>query len=527
MTERKSRCATQAYEKLGIDPELESTMTYAETHDFLRDYCTINGLDAKTAEELNDQVYRPWTLDDLPMMEAWLEKNGPVLDLVREAVRRPAFCLPPVRGKNKEALVETYHLGAIMRIRSFARMLQARANYRVGTGDIDGAIDDVISCELLGRYMESQATVVERLVGIAVEGIAISVGIAAIRDSQPTEAQLQRFVDELNALPPRPGMDRMWLAERYLTLDLLQALALGDAPLSAILPPGEYVEKIAPGIAAYGPIDWNVVMRRVNEQYDNMDDRYDRYVMRPPALPSLGHFFIGVRSRRVGDLITGLSVPAFQATLEASRRSKCLDNLQRINLAMLLYERTQGTLPPAYSVDAAGRPLHSWRVLLLPYLGEKELFDKLRLNEPWDSQHNRQFHGVAIAAYQCPTAALEPGQTTYFVVTGKTAAFQAGEGKSLSDFGMNLVLVVEREQSSKHGNRGQSFCWMDPASELARSIASEGINHREDEVNGIGSPHPGGANIGFRDGSVRFIPSTIELPSLKSLLEGAAEDNRY
>ena len=69
---------TQAYEKPGIVPALESTMTYTETHDFLRDYCTIKGLDAKTAEELNDQVYRPWTLGDLPMMKSWLEKNGPV-----------------------------------------------------------------------------------------------------------------------------------------------------------------------------------------------------------------------------------------------------------------------------------------------------------------------------------------------------------------------------------------------------------------------------------------------------------------
>jgi hypothetical protein len=59
-----------------------------------------------------------------------------------------------------------------------------------------------------------------------------------------------------------------------------------------------------------------------------------------------------------------------------------------IALAMLIYERDHGTLPPAYSVDEAGRPLHSWRVLLLPYLGHQTLQDKIRLDEPWDSPNN-------------------------------------------------------------------------------------------------------------------------------------------
>ena len=180
---------------------------------------------------------------------------------------------------------------------------------------------------------------------------------------------------------------------------------------------------------------------------------------------SLGNLFIGVRSRRVADAVAGLCMPAFQAIREANRRSNCVGNLHRITLAMLIYEREHGTLPPAYTVDADGNPLHSWRVLLLPYLGEEELYGKLRLDEPWDSEHNRQFHDAALAIYQCPSAELAPGQTTYSVVVGENTAFQAGEGKSLDDFGMNLILVVEREQP---------VCWMDPTSELAESIAFEG-----------------------------------------------------
>jgi len=217
----------------------------------------------------------------------------------------------------------------------------------------------------------------------------------------------------------------------------------------------------------------------------------------------------------VADSVAGLCTPAFQAVREANRRSHCVGNLRRITLAMLIYERQHGALPPAYTVDAEGNPLHSWRVLLLPYLGEEELHGKLRLDEPWDSEHNRRFHDEALAIYQCPSAELPPGQTTYSVVIGENSAFQAREGKSLDDFGMILILVTEREQS---------VGWMDPTSELVEAIAFEGINREEEGVVGIGSPHPGGVNVGLRDGSVQFIAETWLLSVLQGLLDGTAEE---
>ena len=41
------------------------------------------------------------------------------------------------------------------------------------------------------------------------------------------------------------------------------------------------------------------------------------------------------------------------------------------------------------TVNESGRELLSWRVFLLPYLGEEALYKQFRLNEPWDSPHNR------------------------------------------------------------------------------------------------------------------------------------------
>jgi len=86
----------------------------------------------------------------------------------------------------------------------------------------------------------------------------------------------------------------------------------------------------------------------------------------------------------------------------ASKRMQCFNNLKVIGLALHNYHDKFGTFPPAYTVDQDGTPLHSWRTLLLPYLEEEQLYAQIRLDEPWDSIHNRQFADVQLSVYSCP-----------------------------------------------------------------------------------------------------------------------------
>ncbi|TVS20321.1 MAG: DUF1559 domain-containing protein [Planctomycetaceae bacterium] len=510
----KEAQVAQVYEKLGLDPGVKPSMTFMEPYEFLRKYVDREGLDEKQLYELESKVHEPWTLDDLPMMEPWLEQSAPVLDLVGQAVLKPTFCIPLTRSEHPTILANTTLFSDIGRMRSFARMLQTRAQYRIGTSDIDGAMADVISCKRLCRHLEAQQAMVHALVGIAIRGVAAAVGIAAVRESSPSEEQLLRFLDELNAIPVRLDMDQIRLTERYYALDLLQAMAVGDESLSGFFAEWHHLEEFHPGLVAYLAFDWNLVMQRVNEHYD---DWGNSLFLHPPRL-SPASLMINKRSLGLADLMAGILMPAVQAFDEATFRTRCLDNLQRIALAMLIYERQHGTLPPAYSVDASGQPLHSWRVLLLPYVGQAELFDKLRLDEPWDSDHNRQFHDAAPAIYRCPSTVLLPGQTSYSVIVGKNSAFPAGQGMSLDESEMNRILVVERERP---------VGWMEPTSELARSTAIQGINRRHAEQDGLGSPHPGGLNVGLRDGSSRFISETIDLQVLQSLVDGTQDRPDY
>jgi hypothetical protein len=109
-------------------------------------------------------------------------------------------------------------------------------------------------------------------------------------------------------------------------------------------------------------------------------------------------------------------------------------------------------LPPAVVTDKAGRPLYSWRVLLLPYLEEVRLFKEFHLDEPWDSEHNKTLVAKMPEAYRSPypddPGRKQIGFTFYQVFVGPGTAFERPglTLKNLSDGLSNVLLVVEADE---------------------------------------------------------------------------------
>ena len=89
---------------------------------------------------------------------------------------------------------------------------------------------------------------------------------------------------------------------------------------------------------------------------------------------------------------------------------------------MLNYESANGRFPPAYVADEKGRPMHSWRVLILPYLGEEELYKQYNMKDPWDSPHNRALASRMPKVYRCPRAdsqsPVDASATSYLMLVG-------------------------------------------------------------------------------------------------------------
>ena len=203
-------------------------------------------------------------------------------------------------------------------------------------------------------------------------------------------------------------------------------------------------------------------------------------------------------------------LPIMSPSHAAARRSQCTNNLKQIVLAMHNYHDEYKCFPPAYTVDKAGRPLHSWRTLLLPYLEQKELYKQLRLDEPWDSKHNQGVFALLQipAVFRCPSDPLLPdadsrSETNYVAIVGPRTVFPGPKSVRLKDITDDPAKTIAVVETYDLGIR-----WYEP-----RDLKAEEMSFRinDPDLVGIASRHPGGANVGFADGrSVSFLPDTTE-----------------
>jgi hypothetical protein len=119
-----------------------------------------------------------------------------------------------------------------------------------------------------------------------------------------------------------------------------------------------------------------------------------------------------------------LLLPAVGMAREAARRAQCRNNLKQIGVALQNYHAAWNSFPPPYTVDSNGRPLLSWRVLILPYLNQQDVYDEFHLDEPWDSPHNRELTRLMLDVFTCPSDEnAMPFATNYVAITGLGTAF--------------------------------------------------------------------------------------------------------
>jgi hypothetical protein len=132
------------------------------------------------------------------------------------------------------------------------------------------------------------------------------------------------------------------------------------------------------------------------------------------------------------------------------RRMVSADNVHQVALAMLDYQTAKGRLPAWAVHDDKGRPLLSWRVLLLPYLEQQDLYRQFHQDEPWDSPHNMQLLSRIPPEYKSARSAHrtpEAYDTFIHVFVGKGAAFEGTTGSRIpADFPdgpAETILVLE------------------------------------------------------------------------------------
>jgi hypothetical protein len=150
-------------------------------------------------------------------------------------------------------------------------------------------------------------------------------------------------------------------------------------------------------------------------------------------------------------LVAGVRVVQLAHTaVTASPRSR--QNLEKLAAAMHRCHDQELGLPAPAIYGKDGAPLLSWRVALLPYLGQEYLYKQFHLDEPWDSEHNRRLLSRIPAVYAPPVPGRtkESGFTYYQVFVGNGAAFEDGKRMRLpadfQDGASNTILIVEAAQ---------------------------------------------------------------------------------
>jgi hypothetical protein len=145
---------------------------------------------------------------------------------------------------------------------------------------------------------------------------------------------------------------------------------------------------------------------------------------------------------------SGKAGPAAQAKGAGGiARTEALDRLKRVALAFWHYYDDHGEFPPSALRSKDGKALLSWRVLLLPYLGEAKLFREFKLAEPWDSPHNKKLLARMPKDFEpVRGAAKDSHATPWQVFTGPGTLFEASRAcriQDITDGTSNTLLVVE------------------------------------------------------------------------------------
>ena len=144
----------------------------------------------------------------------------------------------------------------------------------------------------------------------------------------------------------------------------------------------------------------------------------------------------------VGILIW-MSYPPIGAFRLHAIRSEHLNRTRQICLAIYAYHEDTGHFPPAYIADDDGKPMHSWRVLVLPYLEEQALFNQYDFNEPWNGPNNSKLvNKLQHDTFDVDPAESRSGMTGFKLITGPETAFVEDQTKGFSDITAGLSEVI-------------------------------------------------------------------------------------
>lgn len=195
----------------------------------------------------------------------------------------------------------------------------------------------------------------------------------------------------------------------------------------------------------------------------------------------------------------------------AAHRAKSMNNLKQIALALHNYHDANKRFPPAVVMGPDGKTPHSWRLELLPYMevGKQDVYDRYKMDEPWDSPDNLKLIDEAADVFSVPGE--QPSKDCgYFLLVGPGTVFDPDRApatlRNITDGTSNTIGVVEAKRK---------IPWTKP----------EDIAYDPDKpLPTLGGFFEGGYNAAYMDGSVHFLAEDLDEATLRALISRAGRE---
>ncbi|HTU19512.1 MAG TPA: hypothetical protein VMG10_15735 [Gemmataceae bacterium] len=371
--------SAEFFKWLEIEPLPERGDYFIPMLHFLRDKLKLDPL--KDAKDIYDEQQicwqGTWKASEHPCIAAWLKANEKPLALILEASKRTHYFSPlvPKRTKKGSSGLIGALLPSVQKCREVASALAARAMLCLGEGRSKDAWQDLLACHRLGRLVAHGGTLIEALVGIAIDAVAGRADLVFLAKADLKTEQIRACLQDLRKLPPMPPIaDKVDLGERFMFLDIVMMVDRGGLQVMEALSGGtpkepDTLTKIMQ-FFIQNNLDWDPALRNANRWYDRLakamrgKDRATRVKelnkletelkeLKVKTQKSMGSLFAILPTKRnremigeqVGNILISLLLPAVSKVQAAHDRCEQLQTNLYVAFALAAYQHDHNRYP--------------------------------------------------------------------------------------------------------------------------------------------------------------------------------------
>ncbi|MGI9517023.1 MAG: hypothetical protein ACR2NP_08265, partial [Pirellulaceae bacterium] len=327
--------------------------------------------------------------DEHPQLKGWVDANRVVMERLTEATRKTQYFYPLTVPEEDNGLLISALLELPQSSREAARLLSMRAMNHLANDRVDECLDDLVTTRKLARLISTRSTLVEHLVGIAIEGIAVDAEKAVIGSSKLTRAQIADYLGRVN--------------ERVAFNDLAESIDKVERFMG--LSATQHMHQFGPGAlsmdAATDAIPWSVAfdidiaMGMMNQHYDMImvwvsedtftakqegGNEFERYLMEfeveltsPMRIATAALGGRRTRGDFIGSVMVAMLLPAINQLVAADTRREALDRMSRLGFQLEDHRLRNGEFPE--SLDVLDLPVDS-KLATDPFTGELLVYEK-------------------------------------------------------------------------------------------------------------------------------------------------------